>query len=337
MAAGPPGLIEASYATRSVSDRTAILCEGLTRRFGSTVALDGLTLEVERGEVFGLLGHNGAGKTTTVRLLNGVLVPDGGRARVLGLSPLEEGAELRRRTGVLTEAPSLEERLTGRQNLLYAAELWGVPRPELRERVQGLLDTFGLAERADTKVGGYSRGMKQRLALSRALLHGPDILFLDEPTSGLDPVGARQVHELILALARERGRTILLTTHNLVEAERLCTRVAVLEQGRLVALGTPAELGRGLARAGTVRLRVASRDAPRAREVVEAMLADGAGVTSDGEGSLQVAGLDREAIPEMVARLAAEGVRIYVVSPEEPTLEDVYFALHSRALLEGRA
>ena len=208
--------------------------------------MDGLSLEVHAGEVFGLLGHNGAGKTTTVRLLNGVLTPYGGKARVLGLDPVKDGLALRHRTGVLTEDPALDERLTARENFSYYADLYGVPRSRVPERVEELLREFGLADRADEPVGGYSKGMKQRLALARALLHEPELLFLDEPTAGLDPVAAREVHGLIRELSRVKGRTVVLCTHNLIEAQRLCHRVAVLERGTLMALGTPEELIRGL-------------------------------------------------------------------------------------------
>lgn len=302
-----------------------IVTDGLTRRFGDVVAVDGLTLEIGPGEVFGFLGHNGAGKTTTVRLLNGLLSPDGGAVRVLGLDPLNDGPALRRRTGVLTETPSLDERLTGRENLEIYAELYDVPRAKVADRIASLLEGFELAHRADEKTGAYSKGMKQRLALARALLHEPDILFLDEPTSGLDPVGARRVHELITRLSQEQQRTVLLCTHNLAEAQKLCGRVAVLERGRLVALGTPAELARRLGRSQRLEVDVASKDVPAALEVLRAQL--GASDPEHVNGKIMVVGADRERIPELVAALVGAGVRIYGITPQEPSLEDVYFAL----------
>jgi ABC-2 type transport system ATP-binding protein len=303
-----------------------IAVDGLTRRFGDIVAVDGLTLEIHPGEVFGFLGHNGAGKTTTVRLLNGLLAPDGGTARVLDLEPLNDGPALRRHTGVLTETPSLDERLTGRENLEIYADLYGVPRAEVASRVESLLEGFELAHRADEKAGAYSKGMKQRLALARALLHEPDILFLDEPTSGLDPVGARRVHELITRLSQEQQRTVLLCTHNLAEAQKLCGRVAVLEQGRLVALGTPAELARRLGRSQRLEIDVAPESVPAALEVLEARL----GTTDSAleNGTITVIGAERDTIPDLTASLVGAGVRIYGITPQEPSLEDVYFALH---------
>src|SRR5512138_1743622 len=217
---------------------------GLSRRFGEIQAVDQLSLEVQAGEIFGFLGHNGAGKTTTVRLLNGVLEPTSGQARVLGLDPQTEGPAVRAQTGVLTETPSLDERLTARDNLSIYADLYNVPRPEVSGRVNSLLSEFELADRADEKVGGYSKGMKQRLALARALIHRPNVLFLDEPTTALDPVAARHVHTLVETLARREGCTVFLCTHNLVEAQKLCDRVAVMEHGRLMAVGTPSDLTR---------------------------------------------------------------------------------------------
>lgn len=303
-----------------------ITIQELRRRFGDVVALDGLTYQVYGGEVFGCLGHNGAGKTTTVRVLNGILAPDGGRVRILGLDPAGDGPALRRRTGVLTETPSLDERLTGRENLSIYADLYGVPPAEVEGRVADLLETFELAGRAGEKVGNYSKGMKQRLALSRALLHRPEILFLDEPTAGLDPVATRHVHELITHLSREEGRTVFLCTHNLIEAQRLCDRVAVLEHGRLVALGTPAELARRLGRSQRLEIEVGSGDVDRARQLLQAMPA--VREVEQAHNVLAIPGIDRQQVPGLVAHLVEAGLSIYRVAPQEPSLEDVYFAIH---------
>jgi len=220
---------------------------------------DHIILTICQGEIFGFLGHNGAGKTTTIRLLNGVLEPSDGAARVLGMVPLADGPTLRRRTGVLTETPSLDERLTGRENLTIYADLYGVPPQQVAPRVADLLATFDLSDRAEEKVSGYSK-MKQRLALARALLHEPEILFLGEPTSGLDPVATRQVHRLITRLSREQGRTVFMCTHNLAEAQALCDRVGVMENGRLLAIGAPAELMQQMQKALRLELEVAEKD-----------------------------------------------------------------------------
>ncbi len=302
-----------------------IVAEGLTRRFGELVAVDHLALEVGRGEVFGFLGHNGAGKTTTVRLLNGVLDADAGTARVLGFDPVGEGPALRRHTGVLTETPSLDERLTALDNLRIYADLYGVPEPEVQSRVQTLLESFELADRAEEKVASFSKGMKQRLALARALVHEPELLFLDEPTAGLDPVAAHHVHELILRLSQER-HTVCLCTHNLAEAQQLCDRVAVLEHGRVLAVGTPAELIQQYARRLSLEIEIEPSGAAIAAELLRNRF--GAVDLQQAEGTLSLTWGSREQIPDLVAALAGAGVRIYRVAPQEATLEDVYFALH---------
>lgn len=302
-----------------------IVSTGLGRRFGETVAVDQLELQVQAGEVFGFLGHNGAGKTTTIRMLNGILTPTTGCARVLGLDPMTDGPQLRTRTGVLTETPSLDERLTGRDNLSIYADLYRVPKPQVKARVDELLTGFDLYDRADDKVGGYSKGMKQRLALARTLLHKPEMLFLDEPTSGLDPVAARQVHEMILQTTRQQGHTVFLCTHNLVEAQRLCDRVGVMEHGKLVALGSPRDLARQLVTNLTVDFEVDVSSVPAALQALA-----GQGVTADAgqqNGAISLRGAARDAIPDLVSLLVSAGVRIYGVTPQEPTLEDVYFAL----------
>lgn len=308
-----------------------ILTSGLTRRFGETLAVADLTLEVYAGEIFGFLGHNGAGKTTTVRMLNGVLASNAGSARVLGLDPQADGPALRRRTGVLTETPSLDERLTAHDNLRIYADLFGVPRAEVNRRVEELLAIFELADRADEKVGGYSKGMKQRLALARALLHRPELLFLDEPTTGLDPLAARRVRDMIAQQAHQQGHAVFMCTHNLVEAQRLCDRVAVMEQGRLVALGTPAELARRLVRNLRLEIEVLPEQMAQAQETLRALPALARGSITTENGGLAVGGISREAIPELLAGLVQSGVRIYKAAAQEPSLEDVYFALHDQA------
>ncbi len=308
----------------------AILARGLSRRFGDIPAVTNLSLEVQPGEVFGFLGHNGAGKTTTIRLLNGVLAPSAGEARVLGLDPVTQGAALRRRTGVLTENPSLDERLSARENLTIYADLYGVPEGEVARRVAESLEMFELQTRDTEKVGTFSKGMKQRLALARALIHRPQVVYLDEPTSGLDPIAARGVRDLIRTLSREQGHTVFLCTHNLPEAQRLCDRVAVLEQGQLIALGTPAELGQQIMHSSQrVEIEVAHDDAGRALAVIQAV----AGVR---EASVEVdvviaQGTGRETVPLLLGALVEAGIRVYRVTPQEPTLEDIYFALHEGA------
>ena len=316
-----------------VADDVAIHTEDLTRTFGDpaqgegTVAVDGLILDVYRGEVFGLLGHNGAGKTTTVRLLNGVLTPTAGSLRTLGYDPIAQGAMLRRHTGVLTETPSLDEKLTAWENLTIYGRLYGVDEATIAAHARELLEAFQLDARATEMVGAYSKGMKQRLALARALLHNPSLIFLDEPTAGLDPVATRQVHQLIKRFSQQGGHTVVLCTHNLTEAQRLCHRVAVIEHGRLVAVGPPAELARELWHGLRLELELDAWDIGSL-----ALPPDARDVAWDADTNMLSLWVpQRDAVPELVASLVAAGRRIYRVVPQEPTLEDVYFALHEGA------
>ena len=300
----------------------------LTRCFNETTAVDQLSLEVHAGEIFGFLGHNGAGKTTTVRLLNGVIEPNSGNMRVLGLDPQVDGPKLRARTGVLTETPSLDERLTAWDNLSIYADLYGVPRADVRQRIHELLAEFDLADRAQERVSGYSKGMKQRLALARALLHKPELLFLDEATSGLDPIAAHHVNELIERMARRENRTVFMCTHNLVEAQKLCDRVAVLEHGRLVAIGTPTELTRQYVRRLGVEIEVSEEQIPTALCVLRSLPDLVLGEPAQPNGCLVVTIDKHESIPDVLACLVQNHVRVYRLAAQEANLEQVYFTLH---------
>lgn len=312
-----------------------IVTEGLMRRFGENTAVDNLSISIEAGDVFGFLGHNGAGKTTTVRLLNGVLAAHGGTIRVLGMDPMTQGPQVRARTGVLTETPALDERLTARVTLRLFADIYGVPRAQVNARVDELLAMFDLSDRADDKIGGFSKGMRQRMALARTLIHSPDIIYLDEPTASLDPVATREVHLMIRNASTLEGRTVFLCTHNLYEAERLCTRVAVLAHGRLLAIGTPAELAQRYVRQQRLLLEVAPARVAEAQQIIE-RLPWGATVTveNSGSGRLHVQGIPRTDVPDAVNALVAQGVAIFEVMREEARLEDVYFALQEQIGVE---
>ena len=308
---------------------TAVRCEGLTRHFPSGTALDGLTLDARPGEVLALLGPNGAGKTTTMRLLNGVLRPDGGAATVLGLDPCTQGDVLRTRTGVLTENAGLDDRFTARENLEFTARLRGLTPAETDTRVAELLDRFGMSARAEAKVQGFSTGQRKRLALARALLHDPELLFLDEPTSGLDPAATRDVVDLIGTLATEHGRTVVLCTHFLGEAGKLANRMAVLFHGRLHAFGTPAELAADLWNGLEVRLDLGGPADGAVLEELGRLDAIHQAVPTN-QGALVHLGA-REAVPAVVSACVAAGAPVFAVEPREPTLEDVYFEIESRA------
>lgn len=304
----------------------------LTRRFENQVAVDHLDLEIARGEVFGFLGPNGAGKTTTVRLLNGVLSPSAGSASVLGFDPAVQGTEVRQRTGVLTESPALYEALTARDNLLTFGRLYNVPEDQLPQRVDELLDLFGLAGRAYDRAGSYSKGMKQRLAIARALIHEPELVFFDEPTSGLDPAAARQVTALIEQLAEEEGRTIFLCTHNLLEAQRLCDRVGVINRGRLVAVGTPADLADQLWRGEWVDIELAAAPVTSLTESLIEMPGVLEVSVSDRAMSIHLSNAGKT--PAVVRSIVEAGGDICRVLPREHTLEDIYFELQDDLSLE---
>jgi ABC-2 type transport system ATP-binding protein len=216
---------------------SAIQVHELTRDYNGLRAIDRITFTVEAGEIFGFLGPNGAGKTTTIRVLTGQLRPTSGTAQVAGCAVVQERQRLKPRIGVVFEIQNLYERLSARENLVFAARLYGTPK----RRVDQLLAQVGLADRARDRIKNYSNGMKQRLLIARALLHEPQILFLDEPTRGLDPNVAREIRSIVASLA-EQGVTVFLTTHYMEEADRLSDRVAIIDQGRIVALDTPEQL-----------------------------------------------------------------------------------------------
>jgi ABC-2 type transport system ATP-binding protein len=314
----------------------AIETEDLTRSFPSGVALDGLTIDVQPGEVLALLGPNGAGKTTTVRLLNGILTPDRGRATVLGLDPTTEGDEVRRRTGVLTEHAGLDERLTARENLTLTGRIRGMDRRVAERRTSEVLEQFGMADRADLLVQGTSTGQRKRLALARALLHDPEVLFLDEPTSGLDPAATRDVIDLIGSLATEHGRTVVLATHFLGEAGRLADRMAVLHRGRLHAFGRPGDIAAELWRGLDTDLDLG---APLDAGTADALRAvPGVSVVVPSPTGAVVRVDERTVVPHLVALLVARGLAVYGANAKAPTLEDVYFAVEERiAAAEGRS
>ena len=292
----------------------------LSRRFGDRVALDDVSFTLEAGEIFALLGPNGAGKTTTLRILAGLIAPSSGSVEIDGqpMGP-RSAPQLRARIGFLTEAPGLWDRLTVRQNLLVYARMYGLPSPATA--VDDALERFEIRDRGDDRAAQLSKGLKQRVALARSLLHDPRIALLDEPTSGLDPSSAREVRDLILGL-RAQGRTVLLCTHNLDEVERVADRVALLSR-RLVAIGTPTSLRQKLF-TSRVRIVLAQPAEPFGTALRHAGLSD---VRVDGTVmSVAMAGAAMTT-PDVVRRLVEAGAAVESVTPEEPPLEDVYLKL----------
>ncbi|MGZ3588967.1 MAG: ABC transporter ATP-binding protein [Candidatus Limnocylindrales bacterium] len=288
--------------------------DGLVKRYGRTTALDGLSMRVPRGEVFGFLGPNGAGKTTAVKLFVGLTVPTAGNGEILG-RPLGDVA-VRRRVGYLPELFRYQAWMSGRELLAFHCRLARLPRSEHAPAMADALSIVGLADRADDRVGGYSKGMQQRLGLAAALHGRPDLVFLDEPTSALDPVGRMEMRPIIRGL-KERGTTVFLNSHLLTEVEQVCDRVAIIDRGKVVALGTLEEL---LAEE-EVLFRVGGLD-----ETGRALFASYGSVREDGEW-LAVRGLAAARVPEVVAALVARGARVYAVEPRRESLEERFSRL----------
>ncbi len=301
----------------------AIRAVDVRKQFGKVIALDGAAFEVPRGIVFGFLGPNGAGKTTVIRTLLGLLRLDGGEATVLGFDVRTQGASIRERTGALLEHDGLYRRLTAEQNLDFAGRVWRLPRAERRQRIEALLTRLGLWERRKDPVAEWSRGMTQKLAVARALLHRPELVFLDEPTAGLDPVAAAALRDDLEHLATEEGVTVFLTTHNLAEAERLCAQIGIINRGRVVALGTPGELRDAVA-APTVIIR-----GPTITPSHVQLLNVRNGVMSLAliEGGVQLVLAPNASIAPIVRSLIEHGADIEEVRRERPTLERTFLDL----------
>ena len=308
----------------------AIEARGLTKRYDEVQALDGIDLEIGRGEVFGLLGRNGSGKTTTVRILTTLTEPTSGEARIFGRSVVTERAAVRSCIGATMQDAALDPGMTGREHLRLAAGLWGMARAEARTRTGELLERFGLREAADRRVDTYSGGMKRRLDIATALLSGPSALFLDEPTAGLDPQSRRALWEEIRTLSRE-GTTIVLTTEYLEEAEALTDRVAVLDAGRIVTEGTVTALK---ARHGRTLLDVTLADPSHARRALAAM-PGGTGTAGALRVELAPQTAARE-VTELVAALRDARIELTSIAVRESSLEEVFVALTGSAI-EQRA
>lgn len=221
-----------------------IQTENLTRRYGRQVAVDGLTLQINEREIFGFLGPNGAGKTTTILMLLGLTEPTSGSARVLGYDPTRDPLEVKRQVGYLPENVGFYDDLTGRENLRFMAELNRLPEMKITKKIEEALRTVGLNGEGDKLVGAYSRGMRQRLGIAELLIKDPKLLILDEPTLGLDPDGTNKMLDLVQSLSRDRGITVMLSSHQLEQVQRICTRVGIMIKGKLVAVGSIEELAK---------------------------------------------------------------------------------------------
>ncbi len=302
--------------------------EGLTKRFGKLLAVDRLDVEVHEGEVFGFLGPNGAGKTTTLRLLCALVAPTAGGAEVAGLRLGRDDERIRASVGILTEHPGLYERLSAADNLRFFASLYGIDRRTAEARVERFLRLMGLWDRRDDPVATFSRGMKQKMAIARAALHEPRILFLDEPTTGLDPDAARTVRDLIVSLAKE-GRTVFLCTHNLDEADRLCDRIAFFRR-TVIRIDTPDRL-RAELYGRTVEVRVLP--SPRPEHLARVRAVEGVREAWLENGSILVRTDDPlRTDPGLVRALVEAGAEVAFVTERRVSLEDVYLkVVHAEA------
>jgi ABC-2 type transport system ATP-binding protein len=320
-----------SYALRL--DMTAVEARGIAKRYRSLVAVRDLSFSVEAGEIVGVVGPNGAGKTTAIRVLTTILEPTRGTFSVAGV-PAARPTEIRRLIGVLPESSGYPERQTGREFLTYHARLFGHSRPSARARADELLREVGLAERGSSLIGAYSRGMRQRLGIARALVNEPRVLFLDEPTLGLDPAGQRQILATIRRVVGERGATVLLSTHLLAEVEEICSRVLILNKGRLVADGTVAEVARRAGAPRSARLRVPSTETERAAAALSrARVVEHAEVSGGQLGwlSLTLVEADGRAPDDLVrdalTALIDAGVPVLSFELEGARLSDAFLAM----------
>ena len=296
----------------------AITLDNLCKTYpGGKQALKEVSLSLSPGEVFGFLGPNGAGKTTAVKLLNGILSPTAGSCLVYGIDPTREPEKVHAISGVMTEHAQMYDHLTGMQNLIFYASLFGIRKEEGAARAASLLSSLELTDAKDQKLAAYSTGMRQRLSLARAFIHHPKVLFLDEPTSGLDPESIMNVNRLIQGLAKKDGVTVFLCTHQLRYAQEICTRYGLIEDGRLLASGTLKDLREQILPGMTLRVRADSVPAESA-------------FRQTGERQYERDIRSEDEIPVIIRQIVEAGGNIYAAGSEQPSLEQIYFALTAK-------
>ena len=331
----------------TASGEPPIVAAGLTKRYGDLVAVDGLDLELRRGEIFGLLGQNGAGKTTTILMLLGLTEPTGGTARVMGLDPARDALRVKRQVGYLPDSVGFYGDLTGRQNLRYTARLNGLRGEPAEVRIEEALRQVGLSDRADGPADTYSRGMLQRLGIADALIKDPDILILDEPTAAIDPIGVVEILQLLRDLVRERGVTVLLSSHLLTQVQSVCDRVGIFAAGRLIGLGTVSELAARFGNdTGQVEVTFDGEQAAGAAERIAPFLGAIPQVervepaAAPGEPwtlRVQPASAARQVREAVLAGAARDGLGLTAIRSAEPSLDDIYRAALREAGLRREA
>jgi ABC-2 type transport system ATP-binding protein len=318
-----------------------IVAEGLTKQYGDLVAVDSLDLELRRGEIFGLLGQNGAGKTTTILMLLGLTEPTAGTARVMGLDPERDALRVKRQVGYLPDSVGFYGDLTGRQNLRYTARLNGLRREDAESRIEAALEQVGLTDRGDGRADTYSRGMLQRLGIADALIKDPEILILDEPTAAIDPIGVVEILQLLRNLVRERGVTVLLSSHLLTQVQSVCDRVGIFAAGQLIGLGTVPELATQFGNdVGEVEVTFEGGDAHGAAERIGPILSAIPGVTSVAAASspedpwvlsVTPATAGRQVREAVLAAAAREALGLTAIRSTQASLDDIYRAALQKA------
>lgn len=322
-----------------------VVLDNLSKTYsGGKEAVKGVSLFLEKGEVFGFLGPNGAGKTTAVKLLNGMIAPTGGSCSVMGYDLAQEPEKVHAVSGVLTEHARMYDHMTGLENLVFYAQIFGIPEDEGKRRAKELLEKLELEEAAGQKLAAYSTGMRQKLSLARAMIHRPEVLFLDEPTSGLDPESAQNVNRLIRELAGEQGTTVFLCTHQLRYAQEICTRYGLIEEGRLLAEGTLPKLREEVSPGARLLIRA---DHLPDQILPDQILPDQILPEPERSGGADTERLFRrepgergsflsieigseEEVPGIIRKIAGAGGNIYEVRISRPSLEDIYFALTAK-------
>jgi ABC-2 type transport system ATP-binding protein len=306
----------------------AIRAERLKKTFGSVTAVDELSFEVDEGEVFGLLGPNGAGKTTTIRMLACLISPTHGSAQVCDFSVTKEPTKVRERVGLLTENPCLYERLTANENMKFFAKAYGVPTTKIESRIAELLDFFELHDRQHELVAHFSRGMKQKLSIARALVHSPPVLLLDEPTASLDPESSKEVRNLITELSKREKCSVLLSTHRLDDAEKICSRVMIINKGGSIAVGTPEELTKNITGPRVLEIQLRTENSIAVEYVSRLPLVKS--LQKNGAKLLITLDDADAATPDIVTAIIGAGGQILSVNILTQTLEDAYLKLISR-------
>ncbi len=302
----------------------AIRLENITKRLGNRETLKNVSFTVERGDIFGYLGPNGAGKTTTIRVLLGLIRPTSGSAFILGESVAKD--EIRRKVGFVLDADGLYDNMTAYENIRYYARIYDVAHPE--DRIDRALKLVELTDRAKDKVATYSKGMRQRLALARAMVHDPEILILDEPTAGIDPTGQIQVRQIVLDMAHKEGKTVFFSSHNLDEVHRICNRIALINKGEIRLYGVLEKLQRQMSRSEVA----VETGGPVPETVLSELTRElGVGVSNQVNHTITLSIADRDSVPDIVAFLAGRGVRIDSVKQNEASLEEIYTAILKEA------